>query len=754
MRKSFLCSTAIYLIALAAPAMAQEGNAAANDARVRDLADPSSIIIVTAQKREQSLIEVPLSISVVTADTLEKQNVNDISDYLSNVPSLQLVQSVPGQGRLVLRGLNTGGVASTVAVYMDEVPFGSSTDQANGAELAGDFDPFDLARIEILRGPQGTFYGANSLGGLVKYVTNEPDPGALEARVRVGIEDTQGGDMSYQGNVMINVPLGADLAFRASGSYRRQGGFIDSIGTAGSDVEKNINDFRNYGGRASLQWTPTADLTVRATAFLQTIAVDAPTRVESDPVTLRPLYGGLTYSQYVPAFSDIDYRIYSLFFEYDMGFATLVSATSYGEQKQTRRDEYTFFINTILPAFGLPDTGGDVFLSQITNNEKWTQELRLSSAENVTFEWLVGAYYTQEDGLIDQEFFAVDPGTLNPRPYLPEFGGLGGAGTASDYEEIAVFGNATIHLGERFDIDLGGRYSHNKLSSLNTGFGLLGETDPYEGTSKDNVFTFSVAPRFELGDTASIYARVAKGYRPGGPNVVPPGVPDFPATFGPDTVTSYEIGLKAETSDRTLGIEAAVYRIEWNDIQLFTLLGGFGTTLNGGKARVEGAEASVRLAPIPGFVTTINASYNDARLTEDTDPITVGALDGDPLPYNPKFTISVNTDYEWSISDSVTASIGGSIRALSSQTGGYDATYRAIYGQFPDIEPYEIVDLRAGIDFDRISVQAYVKNLFDVGGVTSVIPPFSSGANAFPNGAALTGVARPRTIGLSVTAGF
>ena len=159
-----LSGTALAL-ALASPAIAwaQDGEPPFGDE-----------IVVTAQKRSQTLIDVPQSVSVVSGATLEQQGATNFADYLKNVPSLQLVQGTPGQGRLVLRGINTGGVASTVAVYVDETPFGSSTGLANGSELAGDFDSFDIARIEVLRGPQGTLNGASSLGVLLKFVTNAP----------------------------------------------------------------------------------------------------------------------------------------------------------------------------------------------------------------------------------------------------------------------------------------------------------------------------------------------------------------------------------------------------------------------------------------------------------------------------------------------------------------------------------------------------------------------------------------------------
>ncbi|HTG39020.1 TonB-dependent receptor [Sphingomonas sp.] len=717
-------------------------------------------IIVTAQKREQSLIEVPQSVSVVTGAMLEAQAVNNIADYLNNVPALQLVQSTPGEGRLVLRGVNTGGVASTVSVYLDETPFGSSSGLANGAALAGDFDTFDIARVEVLRGPQGTLYGASSLGGLVKYVTNAPDPTAFEARARGAVEFTEGGDPSYQGNALINVPLGSTLAVRASGTYRRQGGFIDSVGIAGSDVHYDINDYRTYGGRASVLWTPSDALEIRASALLQNIEVDAPTRVETDPFTLDPLYGGLTQSQYVPAYSNVEYRLYNLLIDYDLGFGSLTSSTSRSVQRQRRRDDQTVFINNVIdlfaPAFGLPALdNADAMLRQTTSNRKWTQELRLAGAPGGTIEWLVGGYYTHEEALIDQVIDAVDAGTLNVRPYLTEIGGLGGATTASTYEEYAGFANATIHLGSRFDLDLGGRYSHNDQTSLNTGFGLLGATETYAGQSSDDVFTYSIAPKLRFSDNANVYARVAKGYRPGGPNVVPPGAPaDFPVTFAPDEVTSYEIGFKGETANGTFGLEAALYHIDWSDIQLLAVVEGFGANVNGASADIDGAEFTATIRPVRGFVTTINGAYNRAVLAEDTDPQLLGAVRGDALPFTPRYTVGINSDYQWALGGDVEASVGGSIRSVSGQTGNYDATYLAAYDRFPRIPAYETIDLRASLDFDRFILQAYVRNVTDARGITAVIAPIASGVANYPGGAAAVGVTRPRTVGLSLTAGF
>ncbi len=707
-------------------------------------------IVVTAQKRSQVLIDVAQSVSVVSSATLENQGATNFSDYLKNVPSLQLVQGTPGQGRLVLRGVNTGGVASTVAVYIDETPFGSSTGLANGSELAGDFDTFDIGRIEVLRGPQGTLYGASSLGGLLKFVTNAPSTAGFEGKVLGGVEFTDGGSASYRGAGMINIPLGETLAFRASGSYRKQGGYVDSIGTAGSNVREDINDFDNYGGRASLLWKPDTNLSVRLSALFQNIDADTSNFVESDAATLVPLYDGLTQSEYIPQFSNIKYRLYNGTVEYDFGPATLTSATGYSQQLQSFRADYSANLALVLG-------GAYAYFDQQTENRKWTQELRLASNGGDFIEWLVGGYYTHEKGGIFQNLGTAVPGTPGTLTPIALPFDLAVYSLNSRYEEVAGFANATVHLSPWFDIDLGGRYSHNSQRATQVTSGvLLGASVIDDLKSSDNVFTYSVAPKIKFGKQASIYARIAKGYRPGGPNVIPVGAPaGTPTTYKPDTVTSYEIGVKGDTADRSASIEAALYHIDWRNIQLAAVVNGFGVNVNGAGADVDGAEITATLRPTAGFVTTINFALNDAKLSGDTDPLVVGAVKGDRLPFTPKYAVSVNADYQWALGGDSTASIGGSIRSLSQQSANYDPAYLATFGRFARVRGYAVVDLRAGLSFGRYAINAYVNNLNNSGGITAVQNLLGvAGLPRNVNGSVGTSVLRPRTVGFNLTAGF
>ena len=767
-----LVSAALLACGLATPAWAQDPPAqqtAANQANQASQANGEAIT-VTAQKRPQVLIDVPQSITVVSGATLEHQQATNFQDYLKLVPGLQLDQSNPGEGRLILRGLNTGGVASSVAVYLDETQFGSSTGLVNGAVLAADFDTFDVNRIEVLRGPQGTLYGANSLGGLLKFVTNDPDTRRVLARGRVSLEDTKGGDVSYRGQAVINVPLSSTVAFRASGSYRRDGGFIDSVGTKGtdgfgnvltSDFAKNINGSKSYGGRASLLFKPSDVFSLRLSADLQDIRTESPTFVESDPNTLQELHGGLTQSRFLHPFGNLDYRVYNALLNYDLGFATLTSSTSFGKQDQTRRQDLTFNLLGLIKFFtgaftGTPVTS-DISLDQNTNDKKFTQEVRLASHQNDRFEWLLGGYYTKEEGLIFQQFLGFDPITKNPTVFPPLFTPLAQVSLSSHYKEFAGFANATVHLTDRFHLDFGGRYSHNDQRAAQTAKGILAGNVVINTNlkSSDHVFTYSVAPRFEIDKQASVYVRVAKGYRPGGPNVVPPNPPaGFQASFGPDTSTNYELGFKGETRDHRASLDAAIYHIDWNNIQLLTSINNFGLNINGGKAKVDGAELTATYRPIPGLNLSGNAAYTNARLGDDLPPVggAVAALSGTQLPWTPKFSFALNGDYSWPITGRAEAFVGASYRHLSDQTADYDAAFRTANGHQRIVPSYGVFDLRGGVDFGRFSIEAYAKNLFNSDGKISTTGTTANGLPLYPGGALGTGVIRPRVIGISLTA--
>ncbi len=735
------CSTIAPLASLLAStsAFAQTAPSSAAPQEVRGEDD----IVVTAQKRTQTLIDVPQSVSVVGGEALERQQAFSFQDYAKLIPGLQIAQSNAGEGRVVLRGINTGGVAATVATYVDETPFGSSSGQVNAAILAGEIDTFDMARIEVLRGPQGTLYGASSLGGVIKFVSAEPETGRFTGRVRGSVETTDGGEASYLGSAMLNVPISDSLAVRGSGFYRSYGGFIDSTGQAGSDVAKNINDSKSYGGRVSALFKPTTNFSLRLTAILQNLNSNAASVVESDPVTLRTLRGR-TASQYVPEYTDIAYRVYNGTADLDLGFATLTSSTSYSSLKESLRDDLTVSYGKALGLYAEPaGPAADIGLVQHTDVDRFTQEVRLASSPNDTFEWLVGGYYNWEKGVIAQRLDVYERNSFTIFTGVPQ---LFDGATHSRYEEVAGFANGTLHFGPRFDLTFGGRYSHNSQTADQGGTGLLAPPT-LTSDSDENVFTWSVAPKFKFGANGAIYARVAKGFRPGGPNIVPPNAPTDVKTYRSDSLISYEVGIKAETADRTFGIDLAAFHIDWKDIQLFAQIDDFGVNANGGKARSDGVEFTATMRPTKGFEVAINGAYTDAKLQEDTDAL-IGGRDGDRLPFTPKYAVSVNSDYQWKMGDETSAFVGGSLRYVGEQAGPF-STEPVLAGRTYKVPSYAVIDLRAGVDFGKFSLEAYVKNLGNAEGKTSVV-----GEGNYPFGAVGTGIIRPRTIGVTLGAGF
>ncbi len=766
-RSAWLPFTALLTTAAIAPT----ANSAAPGAAGRDTRNVVlEEIIVTAQKRQEVLQDIPQSITVVSDATFGRQHADNLQDYLGLVPGLSMEASTRGVSRITLRGINTGGVASTVGVYVDEVPFGSSSGLANGAILAGDFDTSDMARLEVLRGPQGTLYGASSLGGVMKFVTNPPQTESFEGSAQIGIEDVAGGDLSYSANSVVNIPFSESFAVRATGFYRHDGGFVDSIGNnpipsltdpdvnvvQGSLDEDNINELRTYGGRLSALFNASDMLSVRLTALLQNIASDASDSIQLDRATLKPLYGDRVSTPYQHEPTDIRYRVYSATVDWDLGPVSLMSSTSYGTfQEKLQRDQAMGFGGILAPfvtlLYGDAETRPlSAILRQTTGTDKFTQELRLSSPEADTFEWMVGAYYTREKSRIDpQDFFAVEAGTDTIAADVPK---LIEVSLRSKFEEYAGFANVTWHIAPRFDITVGGRSSHNQQFAdqfIDATPILGGEPDaPPRASSEEDVTTWSIAPRFDLSDDVSIYARVATGYRPGGPNVLPNDAPaGTPRTYESDSLTNYEVGLKGSWLDNALSLDVAAYFLDWEDVQLFALINDTGVNANGGTAESKGVELTVAAVPMAGLTVRLNGAYTDSYLTQETDPL-IGGLDDDQLPWVPKVSVNLDLDYEWQVFSGATAYVGTSIRSVRDQVG--DFALRNPDGSQLEIPSYEVLDLRVGLLADRWSLELFVKNLDDQLGRTSL----DGTPGTFPNDAFASGVIRPRTIGVTLGTRF
>ncbi len=681
-------------------------------------------VVVTANKRAEKLKDVAQAVTSISGNALSLQQAVHFEDYVTLVPGFNLVSAQPGQSRLVLDGVNTGGVSATVATYVDETPYGSATGLANGGVLAPDLDTFDINRVEVLRGPQGTLYGASSLGGVLKFITNAPDPNHFAAKVEVDGENTDHGGDGGSVKAMVNLPISDKIAVRASGFYTDEAGYIDDP-LRGA---KNINDTRFDGGRIGVYLHPTEKLTIRLTAAAQNINSNGDSVEDLNPATLQPLYGQLTQSRTFAQPNDIAYRVYNATADYDFGFADLLSSTSYGTLHQSTDEDATAL-------FGIP-----AGIEQELEQQKFTQEVRLTSKPQ-QLEWLVGGFFTRERNELNQDLGEVDPA------HPPQFAvdGLEFVTLDSVYSEYAVFGNLDYHFTDRFDLSVGGRYSENRQSAGQVTSGLLvGPAFNEPGSSSEGVFTFAVAPKYKINDDVTVYARVSKGYRPGGPNVLSPGAPNtVPRSFQSDSLIDYQAGVKADLLDKTVSVDASVFYIDWSRIQLLADVANFGVNVNGGKAKSDGVEGTISYAPLRGLNLSANAAYTDATLESDTG-VLLGGVKGDPLPYSAKWTWALNADYTRAIMNDAHGFIGGSLRYVGDRKADFDPNI----GQVP-LPSYVSLDLHLGVDWKNYRVELYGKNLNDARGILSL-----TGFGATPNGAVMAGVERPRTIGLSLSAKY
>ncbi|MGA0100093.1 MAG: TonB-dependent receptor [Steroidobacteraceae bacterium] len=727
-------------------------------------------IVVTAQKRAQALDEIPMSVTVLGGDTLEQLRTDSFTDLVGLIPGFSINGSTAGVSRITLRGINTGGVASTVGVYVNDVPFGSSSGLANAAIVSGDFDTFDVERVEVLRGPQGTIYGASSLGGTIKYVTRAPSTDGFEARVKASLDSVDEGGSGYSVTGVVNLPVSDSVAFRASGFYKSEDGYIDSIGNNplpsltdpsvnildGTRVAKDINDLDSFGGRISALFKLSDAATLNLAAFAQNLESGSSNIIDVDPLTLKPLNSKPVRSSYREDFNDIEYRVYSATLDWDLGSMSLQSVTSYSTFEQTFQSDQD--ANVLLagvplgPLFTLFFGDAEArplgaLLDQITSTDKFTQEFRLVSPESESFEWLVGAFYTEEDSGIDpQQLLPVEAVSGALATDIPD---LFVAAIRSKFEEIALFANATWKVTPRLELSFGARASENKQEATQIAEGLLlgGSLNFEDAKSSESPFTYSFSPRFEISDSVSVYGRVATGYRPGGPNIIPIGAPSgTPGSYDSDELTNYEVGLKGSFLEGKLQLDVAAFLMDWEDVQLLAVINGVGLNANGGTAESKGFERAASLQPVDGLNLSFNAAYTDAYLTEDTDPA-VGGLDGDPLSYVPEWSYGLAGDYSWAVMGDATAYVGANLAYVGSRPAGF--SNRNPDGSIREAASYTTLAARAGVDFGQWSIELYGRNLTNEEGYSDILAP-----GTLPNGAAGIALIRPLTIGLAVGARF
>jgi len=714
---------AAFLASIAAAFTASAENAGIDRAPIEE-------VLVTAEKKSERAQDVPVPLTLVNAEALADTSQVLLRDYYASVPGLSVTPGLGANAAISIRGISTGGITNpTVAITVDDVPFSGSTVATAGTQVP-DFDPGDLARIEVLRGPQGTLYGANSMGGLLKYVTVDPATDAFRGRVEGGTSGVQNGAQpGFNLRASANIPLSDTFAMRASGYTRQDPGYINNpiLGL------KGVDEAQAYGGRWSALWKPSADLSFKLSAQYQRIRTDGVSEA-----IVRPDLGDLQQN-YIPGIGGHarTAQAYSAIVNYRHGILDLTSVTGYNINGYSNSEDFSSayggFTESLFGVNGVPvHEYGDV--------GKFTQELRLSLPIGPHLDWLVGGFFTHEV-FADVQTIGAENSTTGQVVGESYYGSFPGS-----YMEYAGFTDLTYHITDQFDIQLGGRESHIKSTQeQELQYGVFVGPDPLitpavESTA--NAFTYLVTPRYKLSTDLMVYARLASGYRPGGPNPAETGVPP---TVSPDKTQNYELGMKADFLDHLLSLDASLYYIRWKDIQISLRNSqNFSYLANGGAAKSQGAELAMTLKPMTGLTLSAWATYNDAVLTEDFPANSKAyGVKGDRLPNSARFSGNFALEQSFPIPGWIdtTGFVGGQMSYMGDRLSIFMPTSQRQY--FPG---YAKTDLRTGVRSDAWTAQLYVNNVADRRGVLA-------GGLGYYEPTAFIYI-QPRTFGLSLSKSF
>ncbi|MDY6946443.1 MAG: TonB-dependent receptor [Pseudomonadota bacterium] len=652
-------------------------------------------IVVTAQKREERLLEVPMSISVLSGDSLAEQRIANLLDVSRAIPGMVVNDSGPGRRRVGLRGVgNTFGAQPLVGIYLDEIPAAGFND------AVVDLQTYDLERVEVLRGPQGTLYGEGSTSGTIRFITRKPDlaRAGFTSNVKLLTIDHGAGAVDYDGAA--NIPLVEDtLGLRLSGRYLHGGGWIDQPLTGARD----INDQKLADGRAQLRWQGERFI---ADAMVVIHRNDAGASNRGEDVDGNFTQAFLANS--TPSARD-DFDMANLTLEYDLGRVSIISASSYIDIRKTLLNDG----NTI--PLVAPPAPLFQFLSlrQDSDGHSFSQELRVSSNGGGPLTYTLGGYYrdSQLNRFNDSVFGLTLPGTAIIQ--IIDNGS----------EAWSAFGDISYKLRDDLEVGTGLRYFEDQRTNFD---GAVERATRFE----------SVTPRFyvryALSDSVSLYGNVAQGFRSGGFNAV------GQASYDPEKLWSYEIGAKAALPEQRLNMEATVFYSEYDNVQVVGITGaslGRSLTSNLGAAWVKGLEGSIGFAAVDGLTLGATGSVYRSEVTE-LDVSGGSHQVGDPLDAVPKYSLSTWADYDFAL----TASMVGRLQINYGRKGVSYYRNRSVgpffYGESAVVD---LLGASFGIERAAWRFSVFVDNALDERGY---LDPFAvEGSAARP---------QPRTFGVSV----
>jgi iron complex outermembrane receptor protein len=739
-------------VILAFPA---QGSASAGD-ESEGLAE----ITVTAQRRSENIEKVPLSMTALSNNMLEDLHIENFSDLSSLVPGLTL--STPGgsyqsENDIAIRGIFSGGNSPTTAVYIDETPI--TIRRIDLAAISGSPEPdiFDLDRIEVLRGPQGTLFGSSAMGGAIRFITPQPSLNESSGFAKAEYSYTDRGDPSYGVGLAYGMPIVQDVVgFRVSGWYHVDGGFVDIENPYNGDtVKRNSNTALTYVFRPALTVSPLDGLTITAAAFVQHHHTDAPNTYWA---TLLPNLesGAHVNGDLLPQPANDHLGVYSLSVKYDMSFAIFQSDTSFLDRQYKDDDDWTHWYPAIFGGgpFSIPKGQFSSYETNLISTRAWQQEFRLTSRDSGSrFGWVAGLFYRHAKQISSQPITSdLTPMTqalfgLTSLEYfgVPNFIYNGQVLNSYTFfstldESKAVFGEINYELLAGLKLNVGVRYEHAVVRDqrqINAG-PLLGLTFSDE-TAPDQVQN-PITPRagltYQYTDRDMAYITASKGYRSGGSNAADAtqnalclpaaqgyGLSSVPTSYDADSLWSYELGAKDSFFDRRLVTQASVYYVNWTNIQTPLSLNSCAETItvNRGKAISRGFDFQVQALPFEGMKVLANVGYTDAFYPyaaygglQDSGLRPLLNAAGDKLREVVPWSASIDAEYSHPIGaiwDSARAYIRADYRWLDSPTKGNPET--ANYD--PDVDPYPnpaygILNLRLGVVHEGLDISLFVDN--------------------------------------------
>jgi len=717
------------LLALGATAVLMCSDVRADEPESTQLAD----VVVTAQKTSEPLSKVPISIAAVSGATLADEHITDYADLSRAVPNLSFSSfGGPGQSNIEIRGVSSQAGSATTGIYLDDVPI-----NILNIYTAGATEPrfFDVDRVEVLRGPQGTIYGASSMGGTIHFVSNQPDLNKVSGEVHATAGGTQGGGAHYEGDSVVNLPLVEGVAaLRLGALYDHESGWIDRANPDGTIAAKNINDVNTTAIRATIKVQPTEALTITPAVFLQRVAAGG-----------QDLFG-LALPQFesptrLPETSRDEYAITSLTINYDFGWSDLTSVSGYFWRRDDRNIDGTVYDSqyiggSLQDQFGFGGAAISALAAPVQFNtgvNQVHQELRLASKPQEPedkWAWIGGVYYSKtRTSLLDNEHIPGFTDTFESVYGDTPFNLLGAAFpndlvyyALSEFvnTEKAVFGQVTYTVLPGLKVTAGARYeeANEDLSFVTDGY-FGGGTPPFSSSARGHALTPKAVIAYDVSESTMVYASAAEGFRDGGVNRPVPvplcsadlavlGLSQAPTDYKSDKLWSYELGVKTRALQNSVVMTGALYDIRWNNIQTDIILPTctFDIKDNIGSAESRGVEAQVDARLNDHVALTLGGNYTSAKIVE---PVTLlGVEKGDRVPGVPDYSINAAAEY----SQPLDFGGRGKVRLNAQWIGSSQGTI--IHGD-PDFNrpSYFVMGASGGLRWGHCDVSLFITNLLN-----------------------------------------